>query len=83
VANRQTPSQAFGANVKRLRQAAGLSQEALAAKAGVHRTYLGSAERGERNVSLDNICRIAAALCVAPSALLDGVKTQGSARGSG
>jgi transcriptional regulator with XRE-family HTH domain len=54
----------FGANLRHLRHAAGLSQEALADLAGLHWTYVGSVERGERNVSIDNICRLAWALGV-------------------
>jgi len=54
----------FGANLRAARQAKGLSQEALAERAGVHRTYLGSVERGERNVSIDNMERLAHALGV-------------------
>jgi transcriptional regulator with XRE-family HTH domain len=42
----------------------GWSQENLAARAGIHRTYLGSIERFERNIAIDNICRIAWALGV-------------------
>ncbi len=52
----------FGDEVKRLRRAKGWSQEELAKKAGLHRTYIGSIERSERNVSLLNIERIAHAL---------------------
>jgi transcriptional regulator with XRE-family HTH domain len=47
-----------------------LSQEALADLAGLHRTYIGSVERGERNVSIDNIERIALALGCHPADLL-------------
>jgi len=48
-----------------------LSQERLAELAGVHRTYLSSLERGERNVSLDNIYAIAEALGVSPAELFE------------
>lgn len=52
----------FGDRVKKLRKAKGWSQEELAKRAGLHRTYIGSIERSERNVSLINIERIAKAL---------------------
>ncbi|ACX86293.1 transcriptional regulator, XRE family [Pectobacterium parmentieri WPP163] len=61
----------FSHNIKKLRERQGLSQEALADLAGLHRTYIGSVERCERNISIDNIDRIASALCVSPSYLLE------------
>jgi transcriptional regulator with XRE-family HTH domain len=60
----------FGKNVRRRRRDLDLSQEALADLAGVHRTFVSSVERGERNVSIDNIEKIATALGSAPEALL-------------
>ena len=62
--------QRFGAHVRKLRAEAGLSQEALAAKAGIHRTYMGGIERGERNICLKNIVRLAAALGLEPPGLV-------------
>jgi transcriptional regulator with XRE-family HTH domain len=60
----------FAANLRRERKMRGLSQEALAALAGLHRTYVGSVERGERNISLENIERLARALKIDPADLL-------------
>ena len=54
----------FGKRVRELRLARGLSQEELAFRTGVHRTYLGGIERGERNPALKNIAAIAEALDV-------------------
>lgn len=60
----------FADNVRRLRLELGLSQEELAERAGVHRTYVGMLERREKNVTIYNIERIALALDVEPASLL-------------
>ncbi|PAU66429.1 transcriptional regulator [Pseudomonas sp. PIC25] len=60
----------YAANVRRRRLELGLSQEELAEAAGVHRTYVGMLERGEKNVTIYNIERIAMALDVEPALLL-------------
>lgn len=54
----------FGSRVRKERQAQGLSQEKLGAKAGVHRTYIGMIERGEKSVTLTSMEKIARALGV-------------------
>jgi transcriptional regulator with XRE-family HTH domain len=61
----------FGDCMRLIRKEKGLSQEALADIAGLHRTYIGAIERGEQNISLDNINKIAKALKIKPSKLLD------------
>ena len=60
----------FGLAVRRRRTILEIPQDALAEKAGLHRTYIGSVERGERNISLQNIFAISKALGVRPSKLL-------------
>lgn len=59
-----------GRNIRRLRQKRGLSQEDLADEIGVHRTYMGGVERGERNLTLRSLERLAARLGVSPLSLL-------------
>lgn len=56
--------QQFGAHIRILRQSQNLSQEELAEKANMHRTYIGMIERGERNPALLNLIRLAQALDV-------------------
>lgn len=68
--------QAFGRHLQNLRKAQGLSQEELAERCGLHRTYIGGIERGERNVALLNILRIAAALNISPAGLLEGLDSK-------
>jgi transcriptional regulator with XRE-family HTH domain len=53
---------AMGARIRAAREAAGLSQEALADIAGLHRTYVGGVERGERNVTVGSLLTIARSL---------------------
>lgn len=60
----------FGNEIKHRRTDLGLSQEELAHLCDLHRTYIGSIERGERNISLQNITTIAKALKCSPSELL-------------
>jgi len=60
----------LAANIRQARANAGFSQEELADRAGLHRTYVGSVERAERNISIDNIERLAAALRMQAAELL-------------
>ncbi len=61
----------FGSHLRSIREEKGFSQEDLASIAGLHRTYVGSVERGERNVSLDNILALAKALNCRSSKLFE------------
>lgn len=64
----------FGKRVREARLELGISQEELAFRAGLHRTYLGAVERGERNVSLVNIHKISVGLSVSLGDLFQEVK---------
>ena len=64
---------AFGARVRELRRKAGYSQEAFALEIGLDRTYMGGVERGERNVAVLNICKIAKGLRVPVAKLFDSI----------
>lgn len=60
--NQQSARQTFAVNLRRFRKTADLSQEAFADLCGLHRTYIGAVERGEKNISIDNMEIIARAL---------------------
>lgn len=61
----------FGDNLRRLRKGKGLSQEDLALSSDLDRTYIGGVERGERNIGLVNICRLANALGISAKDFFD------------
>ncbi len=71
-----SPERAFGAVLRELRRARGLSQERLALEAGYDRSYVGELERGEKSPSLRTIFRLARAIGVSPSALLAAVEAR-------
>lgn len=64
----------FGERVRRLRKDAGWSQEVFAEECGLDRTYMGGVERGERNLGLLNIEKIAKALEITLAELMNGVE---------
>jgi transcriptional regulator with XRE-family HTH domain len=61
----------FGKRLRELREKRGLSQEALADLAGLHRNYIGNIERGENGIGIDNIVLLARALKIKPGALFE------------
>jgi transcriptional regulator with XRE-family HTH domain len=71
VSTRPPELLALGRVIREARVERGLSQEALADRAGLHRTYVGGIERGERNVAFLNILKLARALDLPASALLE------------
>lgn len=67
------PSEQFAENLRRLRRAAGLSQEQLGFEAKIHRTEIGFLERGDRDPQLKTLVRLARGLDVPLSDLIDGI----------
>ncbi len=68
MANKDVKVQ-FGEQIREIRRERGWSQEYLADMAELDRSYVGCIERGERNVSIENICKLATALKVSPAEL--------------
>lgn len=75
------PRDVFAKNLKRLRESSGLSQEELADRAGVHRTYISLIERCQRSVSLEVIFVLAKALGTNPAELLTSISKEGNESG--
>ena len=67
----------FGQAVRAQRERQNISQEELADRSGLHRTYIGGVERGERNIGLLNVLRIAKALKMSASDLLQDIALEG------
>lgn len=63
-------NQVVASNLRRLRKELGISQEDLAEKCGLHRTYVGAIERSERNITLQTLEKLAESLAVSPHDLL-------------
>lgn len=68
--NETDPRKLLGARLAKLRKERGWSQEQLALESGIARSYLGGIERGQRNVALLNICKLADTLGIEPSELM-------------
>lgn len=66
----EDPRVLFGKHLAMLRRSKGWSQEKLALESGLARSYLGGVERGQRNIALVNICRLAQAMGMPPAALM-------------
>ncbi len=69
--NLPTPEQALGLAIRNRRKVRGWSQEDLGFESGLHRTYIGVLERGEKNISLRNLILVASTLGTKASELLD------------
>jgi len=76
VPQRSQAHAALGQAIRRVRRDQAVSQEELGFRAGLHRTYVGGIERGEKNPSYANLLKLSEALGVAPSALLREAESQ-------
>lgn len=80
MANRDPYLIRVGTEIRRCRERLGLSQEAFAQLAGLHRTYVGALERGERNATLSSLQRVASALGLTLAELLAASESNGARR---
>ena len=71
----------LGRRIRDLRLAQGFSQESFADECNVHRTFMGTVERGESNLSFSNLLKVASALGISLAALLDGIDQSAEPRG--
>lgn len=78
-----TPSERFGENLLRVRQARKMSQEVVADRAGIHRTQISLLESGRRQPLMETILRLAGALEVSPMMLLEGASWEPANVGTG
>jgi len=72
---------ALGQRIRELRLKRGYSQEGFADRCGVHRTFMGTVERGESNLSFQNLVKVSAALEITLSQLLSGLEKKAEALG--
>jgi transcriptional regulator with XRE-family HTH domain len=70
------PKKILAFNLRRLRSSAGISQEELADRSGLHRTYISSVERAQRNISIENLFHLAQALGSKPEELLKPIPSE-------
>jgi len=68
-----TVAQRFGENLRRCRRRAGLSQEDLGVRAGLHRTAIGLLEKGARTPRIDTLLKLSTALDISPAELIEGI----------
>jgi len=73
---RTNPKKVLAWNLRRLRLSVGISQEELASRSGLHRTYISSVERAQRNISIENLFSLAEALKIQPAELLKPIREE-------
>ena len=74
MSRRRHPNAQFGSRLRELRLKAGMSQEELAHRSGIDRTFVGRMERGERGVSLETLVKLGRVLGISASELIQGIQ---------